>query len=270
MGNCERVCCKKEEPLKDKQKENEDGHQSEIDEAFYQQEENIEKIKIIQARVRGEHTRKLLQRRQTKDSSRGRHSENKSAVTVEFTTPQPTPKSSPEISAAEKSIRSTVGNFSRVFLPRLMLAEGVSFTGHWKNGKRDGFGLQVWADGARYEGDWLDDMEQGKGKLSFPNGDCYEGDFLRGKPDGFGIFTANDGGVYEGDWRENQKHGKGRETWPEGNQYEGDYYRGHMHGKGQMIFKDGRIWNVCMARWQEVRRRLERWQDAWQRKAFMA
>lgn len=29
--------------------------------------------------------------------------------------------------------------------------------GFWKNGQRDGHGIQTWPDSSRYEGDWVED-----------------------------------------------------------------------------------------------------------------
>jgi hypothetical protein len=39
------------------------------------------------------------------------------------------------------------------------------YTGEWKGGFRDGFGVQVWPDSARYEGEWQENRAHGKGKF---------------------------------------------------------------------------------------------------------
>jgi hypothetical protein len=52
---------------------------------------------------------------------------------------------------------------------------GAVFTGKMRNGKRHGFGIQVWPDGAKYEGNWKNDKTDGKGKFWHANGDYFEG-----------------------------------------------------------------------------------------------
>lgn len=51
------------------------------------------------------------------------------------------------------------------------------FKGNWKNGKRHGFGVQLFPNGARFVGNWKKDKAQGFGRLEYVNGTFYEGNF---------------------------------------------------------------------------------------------
>lgn len=37
------------------------------------------------------------------------------------------------------------------------LANGAKFEGELLDGRKDGFGVQIWPDGSKYEGQWADD-----------------------------------------------------------------------------------------------------------------
>lgn len=75
-------------------------------------------------------------------------------------------------------IEQTLGLNTRKKLPDIQLENGAVFKGEWKNGMRDGIGIQQWPDGSKYEGEWLEDKAHGKGTLVHADGDIYEGYFL--------------------------------------------------------------------------------------------
>jgi hypothetical protein len=39
-------------------------------------------------------------------------------------------------------------------LPPIQLDSGATYEGEWKNGIREGSGMQVWVDGSTYVGEW--------------------------------------------------------------------------------------------------------------------
>ena len=43
----------------------------------------------------------------------------------------------------------------------IVLDSGATYTGEWKNGKRDGTGVQVWLDDSTYTGEWCDGKANG-------------------------------------------------------------------------------------------------------------
>ena len=54
-------------------------------------------------------------------------------------------------------ISTTIGVLTRKQLPPITLENGGVYLGEWKNGYRDGHGVQTWPDGSRYEGNWIND-----------------------------------------------------------------------------------------------------------------
>lgn len=55
------------------------------------------------------------------------------------------------------------------------------YRGDWLNGKRHGYGIQLFPDGTKFIGNWLNDNSNGFGRLEFVNGTYYEGNFKDNK-----------------------------------------------------------------------------------------
>jgi hypothetical protein len=53
------------------------------------------------------------------------------------------------------------------------------FKGELKDGKRNGFGLQLFPNGCYYIGYWKDDRAHGFGRLCFKDGTYYEGVYYK-------------------------------------------------------------------------------------------
>lgn len=139
----------------------------------------------------------------------------------------------------QKIIASTLGCEERKELPTLTLENGAVYTGEWKNGMKDGFGIHHWPDGSIYEGDWRNDKACGKGKLIHADGDIYEGEWSDDKANGQGVYTHSNGAKFTGAWKDDKQHGTGIEIWPDGAKYEGEYLEGKKCGKGKLSFADG-------------------------------
>jgi len=114
----------------------------------------------------------------------------------------------------------------RIKKDEVTLPNGAKYTGEWLNGKRDGYGVQIWVDSSRYEGHWSHDKANGQGKLFHADGDIYEGGWMDDKAHGFGKYTHANGATYEGEWKEDKQDGNGTETWPDGAKYRGSYSDG--------------------------------------------
>lgn len=73
-----------------------------------------------------------------------------------------------------------------------ILENGSRYEGQWnvKSGKREGFGVQVWADGSMYEGMFYHDRVNGKGRLIHANGDYYEGEWKNDEAHGEGTYKS--------------------------------------------------------------------------------
>ena len=49
-------------------------------------------------------------------------------------------------------------NEEREERPLVWLDHGIKYTGQWKGRRRDGYGVQEWADGAHFEGYWVNGL----------------------------------------------------------------------------------------------------------------
>ena len=82
-------------------------------------------------------------------------------------------------------------------------ADGSSYEGEMKDGKRHGEGIWVRSDGSEYTGQWTND-----------------------KPEGFGTFVWPNGRKFQGYWKSGKRHGKGIEVLPSGKKIEGAWEEG--------------------------------------------
>ncbi|AJF97000.1 Morn repeat protein [Pandoravirus inopinatum] len=136
------------------------------------------------------------------------------------------------------------------------------YEGHWKDGKRHGYGVNVtrggetydgywqedeyhghgicrWVDGSVYEGEWKDGERHGCGLHIYASGDSYRGEWEHGRCHGRGVYDSGDGFVYDGLWQEGKQHGHGSAQYANGNRYEGDWARNDRHGYGSYLRPDG-------------------------------
>jgi hypothetical protein len=80
--------------------------------------------------------------------------------------------------------------------PAAVYTSQGTYTGDWRENKRNGFGVQAYQNGERYEGGWSDNVRHGTGILYAPRHGAlmrvYEGDFAFGKFHGRGtMYYAN-------------------------------------------------------------------------------
>ncbi|MET4024854.1 hypothetical protein ABIE59_000365 [Marinobacter sp. MBR-99] len=118
--------------------------------------------------------------------------------------------------------------------------DGSRYEGDWNNGERHGEGQWRSADGSAYTGQFERDQFHGKGTLTLNNGDILTGNWSRGRMDGHGSLTTADGMLYVGGFRNDEFHGQGALTYPDGRSYEGEFSNGEFHGKGSEVFADGK------------------------------
>jgi len=83
------------------------------------------------------------------------------------------------------------------------------YAGNWREGKRDGMGVQYYPDGSRYEGVWHQNQRQGKGTLYMANGSVFTGDWHQNLQCGFGTLVRANQDVYEGEWLNGKREGQG-------------------------------------------------------------
>jgi uncharacterized caspase-like protein len=141
---------------------------------------------------------------------------------------------------------------------------GDHYEGEYRDGKRNGRGVNTWANGNRYEGEFRDNRRNGRGMMIFADGrhfeaeyrddkrnghvvqtwasgQRYEGEYRGGKRNGHGVITYANGGHYEGEWRDGETNGRGVRTWSIGHRYEGEERDGKKDGRGVFTYADGRV-----------------------------
>lgn len=121
------------------------------------------------------------------------------------------------------------------------------FEGEYRNGKKHGRGVKVWANGNRHDGEWRDDKRNGRGVLVFGkgsryNGDRYDGEWRDDNQHGRGIYVWASGTRYDGEWRDGNMHGRGVEVWANGDRYDGEWRNDKAHGSGTKTLADGRTY----------------------------
>jgi len=149
-----------------------------------------------------------------------------------------------------------------------------SYSGTWKNGKKNGQGIFHFSNGDVFDGRWADEHVNGVGKITYANGSSYEGQFQNDKRHGIGLFTdvdgstytghweeglkqgsgtlkKSDGSSYDGNWQANLRHGTGENVDSCGNKYSGEWVNGLKEGKGTMTYSNG---DVYEGTWREDKR----------------
>ncbi len=113
------------------------------------------------------------------------------------------------------------------------------YNGEFRDGKKQGKGVYIWADGAKFDGEFANDQVSGKGRWEFSSGDVYVGDVLNAVMVGKGILVAKNGDKYDGLFSDGKPHGQGMYAFANGDRYEGGMVAGKMSGKGVYISKSG-------------------------------
>ena len=116
----------------------------------------------------------------------------------------------------------------------------IKYSGDYKNGKANGFGVLTIATGDKYEGQFKDDQFNGKGVYSHANGDVYSGQYKNGARNGLGTSLYSNGDKYTGQYKDGVINGQGTYTWANGNQYIGENRSDGSSGNGVLTTPDGR------------------------------
>lgn len=81
----------------------------------------------------------------------------------------------------------------------------ASYTGQFKRGQKNGFGIKTWPNGDTYAGQFVNDYKEGQGiyrwgKDSPTPNDVYIGDFKQDQRWGLGTYHWSNGDQYSGKW----------------------------------------------------------------------
>jgi len=144
---------------------------------------------------------------------------------------------------------------------KYILYSGETFSGKWKNGKKNGFGIvSLSEEWIKYEGDWVDGQMHGLIRERMPD-DTYEFFIYKnGKKTDLEklcisgcdsrnvanyVFVWKSGDRYEGNKKDGYRHGKGTYEWRELDgsiqRYIGDFVVNERTGKGKYLFINGDI-----------------------------
>ena len=125
--------------------------------------------------------------------------------------------------------------------------EGNTYTGSFKNGKREGRGKLTSPAGSSYEGDWKNNMRDGKGeyisntnpgKINV-NAFTYVGDWKKDSMTGKGLISYFGGSSYVGEVYQNYRHGQGKLVLLDSSSYDGFWQLDKPHGKGVQVKANG-------------------------------
>ena len=99
--------------------------------------------------------------------------------------------------------------------------DGATYFGAEVEGKKNGFGKQVWPDKSIFEGFWLNDLPHGFGFAVFPDGDYYCGQWRQNQMHGFGLFHAKGRVEFLGEFEANEARGFCEQTGLLGDKFVG-------------------------------------------------
>lgn len=113
-----------------------------------------------------------------------------------------------------------------------------NYIGSEINGKKEGFGIQIWDSESKYVGYHKNNKVHGIGR--FTVGECvYEGEFENNECNGYGLYNHNGEIIFEGIWINDYQETIGIEKWEEGATYSGEFSKGKKQGIGCYEWSDG-------------------------------
>ncbi len=181
-------------------------------------------------------------------------------------TPPPAPTVVAAVSPEQKSALPAVPQFPKFLTGKIEFADGATYFGEYKedkdknqtmhgkgefvsksfrykgefrDNKKDGKGVHIWANGDKYDGDFVNDEPAGRGIWEFSSGERYEGEIARGKFNGKGTLTTKAGDKYNGTFLDSLQHGRGVYQFANGDKYEGEMKQGKLAGVGVYTSKNG-------------------------------
>jgi hypothetical protein len=120
-------------------------------------------------------------------------------------------------------------------------SKGDFYFGDYKNGRKNGKGVYLFANGIICSGEFGDGITNGKGIIFYSNELVYSGQFVNGEKNGKGMYFFSDGRIHSAEIREGISNGKGMLLYPNGNIYSGLFKNGKEYGSGRMYYPKGYI-----------------------------
>lgn len=105
---------------------------------------------------------------------------------------------------------------------KVVLLDGRTIIGEFKNDKLSGWGSVIWTDGSNYDGEFKNGLRHGNGEFTDPvQGVKYKGQYRNGYPNGVGTTTWENGTKYIGEFKNGKYEGAGIMSLPDGRIHEG-------------------------------------------------
>lgn len=123
-----------------------------------------------------------------------------------------------------------------------IFADSSFYEGSWVEGKRYGYGNNLFTSLDFYSGEWKNDLFNGEGSLLYVDGSEYHGLWKNGLQNGEGLYVSTNV-IYEGEWEEGWVNGKGRAEYSNGDIYEGDFVENERYGQGVYYFSNGNVYD---------------------------
>ena len=131
----------------------------------------------------------------------------------------------------------------------LYYENGEYYKGQFKNGLRDGKGIQYYKNNKiKYEGDFSEDKYHGEGNLYYKNAEYYKGQFKNGIKHGKGTDyykkdkkQKNSNIKYNGYYKNDKYDGNGILYYENGEYYKGEFKDNYFDGRGYECLSDGSL-----------------------------
>ena len=133
----------------------------------------------------------------------------------------------------------------------LYTASGSSYTGQWKENRKEGLGRASYVklvedeEGnisrvtASYHGDFLDGLKSGEGSYLYSNGDRYSGSWVKGLKEGWGVYLSPTGRL-EGTWKAGNIE-QGNWILENGSFWHGIFQNNKPSGRGTWNLPNGEV-----------------------------
>lgn len=130
----------------------------------------------------------------------------------------------------------------------MLYREGNRYEGHWKLGRREGYGLLTDTTGRTVCGIWQADTLRA-GNIS--KGDSlYTGELnSRLRPNGYGCLSASEGYLYQGEWNDGIREGFGISIEKRQIVKCGTWRNNRFHGE-RMVYTADRVYGIDISRYQ--------------------
>ena len=112
------------------------------------------------------------------------------------------------------------------------------YTGDFKGGRQNGYGIYTDPEGRKYSGEWKDGNFGGIGKFEYPDGEVCEGEFAQGKRHGICFIKYEDGSSFEGHCEKGKFNGRGKFVMEPGTYYDGNWKDGYPLEDDKLVIKE--------------------------------